>query len=136
MASTQITLSTERLDLAGWRPEDASAAVTIFGTEKVTRWLTPAMEPVKDEDGMRAVLDRWAEEDAQADPPVGHWAVRRRDDGVLLGSLTLDGCPRSGKTSSSLGSSPPVIGARGTRRRRPMRSRAGRSRARHTSSSP
>jgi RimJ/RimL family protein N-acetyltransferase len=93
MATTQITLSTERLDLAAWRPEDASAAVTIFGTEEVTRWLTPAMEPVKDEDGMRDVLDRWAEEDAQAEPPAGHWAVRRRDDGVLLGSLTLRRMP-------------------------------------------
>ena len=49
MAAQQVTLSTERLDIGPWTAEDASAALTIFGTEEVTRWLTPAMEPVHDE---------------------------------------------------------------------------------------
>ncbi len=93
MASKQVTRSTDRLDIGPWSPDDASAALTIFGTEGVTRWLTPAMEPVHDENGMRDALDRWAEEDAQADPPVGHWAVRRREDDVLLGSITLRRMP-------------------------------------------
>jgi [ribosomal protein S5]-alanine N-acetyltransferase len=94
MPSTQVTRSTERLDIGPWSPEDAPAALTIFGTEGVTRWLTPAMEPVHDEDTMRDVLDRWAKvDDDQADPPVGHWAVRRREDDVLLGSITLRRMP-------------------------------------------
>ena len=93
MASTQVTLSTERLEIGPWSAEDVSAGVTIFGTEEVTHWLTPAMEPVRDENGMRDALDRWADEDAQAEPPVGHWAVRRRDDDVLLGSITLRRMP-------------------------------------------
>ena len=92
-SSTQVTLSTDRLDIRPWRPEDAPAGVTIFGTEQVTRWLNPVMEPVKDVDGMSDALDRWAEEDAEADPPVGHWAVTRREDGVLLGSITLRRMP-------------------------------------------
>jgi [ribosomal protein S5]-alanine N-acetyltransferase len=93
MASTQLTLRTERLDLGPWRAEDASTGVTIFGAPEVTRWLTPAMEPVRDENEMRDALARWAEEDAQADPPVGHWAVRRREDDALLGSITLRRMP-------------------------------------------
>ena len=32
-------------------------------------------------------------EDAELDPPVGHWAVRRRWDDVLLGSITLRRMP-------------------------------------------
>jgi RimJ/RimL family protein N-acetyltransferase len=38
---------------------------------------------------MLAALERWAQEDADAEPPVGHWAVRRGEDDVLLGSITL-----------------------------------------------
>lgn len=93
MASQQVTLSTERLDIGPWAVDDASTGLAIFGTEEVTRWLTPAMEPVNDEAGMREVLARWAEEDAETDPPVGHWAVRRREDDVVLGSITLRRMP-------------------------------------------
>jgi RimJ/RimL family protein N-acetyltransferase len=93
MATREVTRSTERLEIGPWGPEDAPAALMIFGTEGVTRWLTPAMDPVHDEDGMRDVLDQWATADAQADPPVGHWAVRRRDDDALLGSITLRRMP-------------------------------------------
>jgi [ribosomal protein S5]-alanine N-acetyltransferase len=93
MVSREVTRSTDRLDIGPWSPEDAAAALLIFGTEGVTRWLTPAMDPVDDEDGMRDVLDQWAKADAEADFPVGHWAVRRREDDVLLGSITLRRMP-------------------------------------------
>lgn len=93
MASEPVTISTERLDIGPWRAEDASAGVGIYGSEEVTRWLAPAMEPVDDEGGMRDALDRWADEDAHAEPPVGHWAVRRREDDVVLGSITLRRMP-------------------------------------------
>jgi [ribosomal protein S5]-alanine N-acetyltransferase len=93
MASNQVTLSTERLALGPWTVKDGPAGLTIFGTDEVTHWLTPAMEPIHDEAGMLAALERWAKEDAEADPPVGHWAVRRREDDVLLGSITLRRMP-------------------------------------------
>ncbi|RHW28493.1 N-acetyltransferase [Nocardioides immobilis] len=93
MATNQVVRSTERLILGPWTLEDAPAALTIFGRPEVTHWLTPALEPIHDADGMRAALERWAEEDAEADPPVGHWSVRRREDDVLLGSITLRRMP-------------------------------------------
>jgi [ribosomal protein S5]-alanine N-acetyltransferase len=93
MATEQVVLSTERLALGQWTIQDASAGLTIFGREEVTHWLTPAIEPIHDEAAMRATLERWAEEDAQLDPPVGHWAVRRRKDGAVLGSITLRPMP-------------------------------------------
>jgi RimJ/RimL family protein N-acetyltransferase len=93
MASNQVTLSTERLVMGPWSPEDVSAALTIFGSKEVTHWLAPAMEPVHDEAEMVAALERWAAEDADAVPPVGHWAVRRGQDGVLIGSMTLRRMP-------------------------------------------
>lgn len=93
MASNQVTLSTERLALGPWTVEDAITGLTIFGTDEVTQWLAPAVEPITDEAGMLTALERWAKEDAEAEPPVGHWAVRRRDDDVLLGSIRLRRMP-------------------------------------------
>jgi Acetyltransferase (GNAT) domain len=67
--------------------------VAIFGAEEVTRWLTPAMEPVLNENGMQDALDQLAKEEAQTDPPVGHWAVRLHEDDDLLASITLRRMP-------------------------------------------
>ena len=93
MATEQVVLNTERLVLRAWTIKDALAALTIFGRDEVTHWLTPAMQAIHDEAAMRAVLESWAREDAELDPPVGHWAVRRRWDDVLLGSITLRRMP-------------------------------------------
>jgi RimJ/RimL family protein N-acetyltransferase len=91
--AAQVVLSTERLVLGPWTVQDAPAGLTIFGREEVTHWLAPAVEPIHDEAAMAAAVERWAKEDAEVDPPVGHWAVRRRDDDLLLGSITLRRMP-------------------------------------------
>jgi ribosomal-protein-alanine N-acetyltransferase len=93
MATKHVVLSTERLVLGPWTVEDAPAGLTIFGREEVTHWLTPAVEPIHDEAGMRATLEQWAKEDAEVDPHVGHYGVRRREDEVLLGSIRLRRMP-------------------------------------------
>jgi [ribosomal protein S5]-alanine N-acetyltransferase len=93
MAARQVVISTDRLVLGPWTVEDAAAALAIFGRSEVTHWLTPGMEPIHDEAGMLAAVERWAEEDAEVEPPVGHWAVRRREDDLLLGSITLRRMP-------------------------------------------
>ena len=93
MASDEIAVSTERLVMGPWTPSDVSAALEIFGSEEVTHWLAPAMEPIHDAAAMSAALERWAQEDAEAEPPVGHWAARRVQDGVLVGSITLRRMP-------------------------------------------
>ncbi len=93
MVPDQVTLTTERLVLGPWGPEDVSHGLTIFGSREVTHWLAPAMDPIDDEPGMLATLERWAEEDAEAEPPVGHWAVRRATDQTLVGSITLRRMP-------------------------------------------
>src|SRR5215213_11800622 len=93
MENTDVLLSTPRLDLAPWRAEDARAALAIYGNEEVSRWLTPAVEPLRDEGAMRAAIDRWNEFDREEMPPAGHWAVRRRVDSQLVGSVTLRRLP-------------------------------------------
>jgi ribosomal-protein-alanine N-acetyltransferase len=93
MTTKQVVLSTDRLVLGPWTVEDARSGLAIFGRSEVTHWLTPEMEPIHDEAGMLAAFERWAEEDAEVEPPVGHWAVRRREDALLLGSITLRRMP-------------------------------------------
>jgi ribosomal-protein-alanine N-acetyltransferase len=93
MADKQVVLNTDRLVLGPWTVEDAHSGLAIFGRSEVTHWLTPAIEPIHDEAGMLAAVERWAKEDAEDEPPVGHWAVRRREDDLLLGSITLRRLP-------------------------------------------
>jgi len=89
----QSLLNTDRLDIVPWSPADAAAALAIFGRLEVTRWLTPAMASVDDEAGMTDTFDRWAKEDLESDFPVGHWAVRRRADDQLVGSIAVRRLP-------------------------------------------
>lgn len=96
MAQTELaagTLTTQRLELRPWRRDDAEAALSIFGEEEVARWLSPAIDPITDPNEMRALIDEWADADADDEPPVGHWAVTRRSDGELLGAVTLRRMP-------------------------------------------
>lgn len=83
------TLQTDRLRLRPWRPEDAVAALGLYGDAAVVRWLSPAMTAVPDAPAMRCVLEQWVVEDARLTPPAGRWAVEARDDGRLVGGVAL-----------------------------------------------
>jgi ribosomal-protein-alanine N-acetyltransferase len=93
MSLVDVAVTTPRLDLAPWRVEDAAAGLAIYGDPEVAKWLSPAVDPIGDEEAMRAAVVRWIEMDADADPPTGHWAVTRRLDGELIGSVTLRRMP-------------------------------------------
>ena len=82
-------LTTNRLVVREWRLDDAAAALAIYGVEKVTRWLTPAMGHVDDESAMRHVLAAWVEAQPNMMPPRGRWAIARREDGEVIGGLGI-----------------------------------------------
>lgn len=82
-------LVTERLVLRRWRPDDAAGALAAYGADAVARWLTPAMDQVRDEAAMRVVLQQWIAEDARLLTPAGRWAIELREDGTLVGGATL-----------------------------------------------
>jgi len=90
------TLTTERLVLRGWRVEDASAALQIYGNADVTRWLSPAIEQVPDLDAMRGILGDWIDENGRGDGPSGRWAIERRSDGRIVGGIVLLPLPPRG----------------------------------------
>jgi RimJ/RimL family protein N-acetyltransferase len=82
-------LVTERLILRPWGVDDAPAALGAYGDADVARWLSPAMDQVRDEAAMRLVLQQWIGEGARLLTPGGRWAIERQEDGTLVGGATL-----------------------------------------------
>jgi RimJ/RimL family protein N-acetyltransferase len=82
-------LIAERLVLRGWEAGDAAAALGAYGDEQVARWLSPAMDRVRDTDAMRVLLEQWIAEDAGLLVPAGRWAIERREDGQVVGGASL-----------------------------------------------
>jgi len=83
------TLEAERVVLRGWEASDAPAALGAYGDEQVARWLSPAMDRVADTNSMRLLLEDWIAEDAGLLVPAGRWAIERRDDGQVVGGVSL-----------------------------------------------
>ncbi|MGB0102168.1 MAG: GNAT family N-acetyltransferase [Nocardioides sp.] len=81
-------IDTERLQIRLWRHEDAERLLDIQSRVEVMRWLGDG-EPVlmKDLAEAHAKVDRYAELCASA--PLGIWAVERRSDGVVVGTVLL-----------------------------------------------
>jgi RimJ/RimL family protein N-acetyltransferase len=84
-----VRLVTERLVLRPWRVEDAPAALSAYGNAEVARWLSPAMDQVRDEAAMRLVLQQWIAEGTRLLTPGGRWAIELREDGAVVGGATL-----------------------------------------------
>lgn len=82
-------LETARLILRGWRVEDATEALAIYGHPAVARWLSPAMDRVPDMAAMRLLLQQWIAETARTPAPGGRWAIERRSDGHVIGGAIL-----------------------------------------------
>lgn len=68
-------ISTSRVILRPWTEADAAAALGIYGSPAVAHWLEPQMPRVPDTHTMAQILQSWVEDDLQAPPPVGRWAV-------------------------------------------------------------
>jgi RimJ/RimL family protein N-acetyltransferase len=88
-AGSSPVLVTERLRLRPWSPDDAAAALALYGDPHLVRWLSPAMTVVADVPAMAGILEQWAAEDARLTWPAGRWAVEALDDGRLVGGVAL-----------------------------------------------
>ncbi|WP_221207951.1 GNAT family N-acetyltransferase [Streptosporangium becharense] len=82
-------MTTDRLTVRDWSPDDARDALAIYGAPEVTRWLSPAMKRVEDEQGMRSTLESWIRTGGTLTPPLGRWAIVRDSDGRVIGGLSL-----------------------------------------------
>ena len=92
-------VTTTRLTLREWSADDAPAALAIYGSADVARWLTPALDRIAerfgadmllaDAEAMRSVLDSWGKQQPELIPPQGRWAIERTDDGAVVGGLVI-----------------------------------------------
>ncbi len=78
-------VTTTRLTLRDWSTDDAAAALAIYGSAEVARWLTPALDRIPDVAAMRSMLQRWQQEQPDLVPPQGRWAIQRNDGAVIGG---------------------------------------------------
>ncbi len=81
------TIRTPRLVLRPWTADDAPAALSVFGDDAVTRWLSPAMSRISSVDEMATVISSWL--DTPPVPPAGRWAVTAADTGTVLGGVAV-----------------------------------------------
>ncbi|WP_328528994.1 GNAT family N-acetyltransferase [Nocardioides sp. NBC_00368] len=92
------TIRTARVRLRPWHEDDAPAALEIYGSTEVSRWLAPAMEQVTDVDSMRATISSWlATPSGPAGRASGRWAVEEIESGRLAGSAQILPLPPEGE---------------------------------------
>jgi RimJ/RimL family protein N-acetyltransferase len=89
----RMPLTTARLIVREWSDDDAAAAFAVYGSTEVAHWLTPAIDRVPDPGAMLVVLQAWQEAQRSLVPPLGRWAVQRRDDRVVIGGLAVRRLP-------------------------------------------
>lgn len=82
-------LHTDRLVVRDWTIADAVAALSVYGQPEVARWLVPELHKIEDESQMSALLAQWIAEQDEMDAGTGRWAMARREDGAVVGGLTL-----------------------------------------------
>jgi RimJ/RimL family protein N-acetyltransferase len=90
-------MTTTRLTLRDWSDDDASAALAIYGSADVARWLTPAMNRIADVEAMRSVLRTWRQRQPELLPPQGRWAIHRIADDAVVGGVAIGLLPPDGE---------------------------------------
>jgi RimJ/RimL family protein N-acetyltransferase len=79
---------TERLIARTWRPEDAERAFDIYSRLEVAKWLGAEPRPLESMDEAKYLVRRWAElNDENLD--TGRWALERKSDGAVVGTVIL-----------------------------------------------
>jgi len=67
------TLTTDRLLLRGWTPDDVEQMLDIYRREEVYRWLGNPPTPLADRDEALARIERWTR--PETDAAEGLWAI-------------------------------------------------------------
>ena len=80
-----MLISTERLRIRDWTPDDAPAALDLLSRIEVVKWLGDGPPQLcADLDDARTRIERWRSRDH---PPLGHWAIEVADPGELHGRV-------------------------------------------------
>jgi len=83
-----VAFETERCVVRSWELGEAARFFDVYRRWEVARWLGARPRAMEDLDEAEARIVRWAELNHD-DPVGGRWAVQRRDDGVVVGTVLL-----------------------------------------------
>jgi RimJ/RimL family protein N-acetyltransferase len=89
MVKMAVIAESERLAIRDWAEADAEAALEIFGSTEVARWLAPELGRVPNKATMRLLLRAWIAAAENLVPPAGRWAIVSKTDGQVVGGLRL-----------------------------------------------
>jgi RimJ/RimL family protein N-acetyltransferase len=89
MVKMAVITESDRLVIREWTEADADAALAIYGSLEVARWLSPAMDQVPNKATMRLLLRAWIEAGKSLVVPAGRWAIVSKADGEVVGGLML-----------------------------------------------
>ena len=97
-SAREFLLRTPRLLIRPWTPDDAEAALAIYGDARVMRYLGSAgagggSPPVPDLETMRQRMRRWFEQSADPDGLPGLLAIVEKESGQPIGSVLLKRLP-------------------------------------------
>lgn len=79
---------TEQAWLRPWRADDADRFLEIYSRWEVARWLGSTPAPLTRREEAVERIERWAARSAEH-PHRGLWAVERKDDGVVAGTILI-----------------------------------------------
>jgi RimJ/RimL family protein N-acetyltransferase len=81
-------IETARTVIRDWRPDETDRFFDIYSRWEVARWLGAQPTAMTDRDEAAARIERWRGLNAD-NPDEGRWAVERRSDGVVAGTVIL-----------------------------------------------
>jgi RimJ/RimL family protein N-acetyltransferase len=83
-----LAFSSKRCLVRNWRSGDAERVLDIYRRWEVARWLGSDPKVMESLDQARTTVERWAALNGRG-PIAGRWAVERRSDGVVAGTVIL-----------------------------------------------
>jgi RimJ/RimL family protein N-acetyltransferase len=89
-----VAYETERCLVRDWRPGEADRMFDLYKRMEVAKWLGSSPKPMQSRDEAERGIARWAERNAALDLG-GVWAVERRSDGVVAGTVLLVPIPEA-----------------------------------------
>jgi RimJ/RimL family protein N-acetyltransferase len=83
-----VVFETERCRLRNWRDSDVERVLDIYSRWEVAQWLGSSPKAMETLEQAQGLVDRWGELN-RANPVAGRWAVERKSDGVIAGTIIL-----------------------------------------------
>ena len=86
--TSEPAFETERAIVRGWRTDEADRFFDLYRRWEVARWLGAVPRAMQHRDEAVERITRWADLAAER-PDEGRWAVQRKTDGVVAGTVLL-----------------------------------------------